>query len=116
MDTQLSEASSENITIAQVCFIVKELLGIFKNRLSENFVKDLIQLLPKICAKLKQIVADLRQCERTHEKEAVQLLLCLLITLFSWNEFKNAKYNILLCGTCIFQSANFVGLNLLLNK
>ncbi|XP_011498526.1 PREDICTED: Fanconi anemia group D2 protein homolog [Ceratosolen solmsi marchali] len=97
MDIESSQTSSENITIAQVCFIVKELLGMFKNQLSESFVKNLIQLLPKICAKLKQIITDLRECERAHEKEAVQLLLCLLITLFSWDEFKNVKYNLLFC-------------------
>lgn len=96
-----SQPSDGHITIAQVCFIVKELLGMFENQASESFVRDLIQLLPKICAKLKKIIADLREHDSSHEKEAVRLLLCLLVTIFSWKEFQGARYNTLLRGMSI---------------
>ncbi|OXU24206.1 hypothetical protein TSAR_016545 [Trichomalopsis sarcophagae] len=96
MDIHSSQADSNSITIAQVCFIVKEILGMFENQTSENFMRDLIQLLPKICSKLKKIIDDLRQNDSAHEKEAVRLLVCLLNTIFSWKEFQSARYNTLL--------------------
>ena len=103
MDIHSSQLSSENVTIAQVCFIVKELLGMFENQSSESFVRDLIHLLPKICTKLQKIIADLREHDSAHEKEAAKLLLCLLITIFSWKEFQTARYNTLLRGMYIIQ-------------
>lgn len=81
-----------------MCFIVKELLNMIHNQPSDSFIRDLIKLLPKICIKLKKVIEDLRKKENNPEKETVKLFLCLLIQLFSWKEFQNARYDDLLRG------------------
>ncbi|XP_029669921.1 Fanconi anemia group D2 protein isoform X4 [Formica exsecta] len=90
------ESETKGISIKQVCFLVRELLAIFENEPSESFVKDLIQLLPKICSKLDDVVGRLRQ-DNTHEfKKAAKLLLCLLTKIFNWKGFLSVTYNTLL--------------------
>lgn len=98
MNTDSTQSSHKSITIAQVCFIVKELLHMINHQATENFICELIQLLPKICVKLQKVIKELRKKENTPEKEAVRLILCLLTKLFSWKEFQNAKYANLLRG------------------
>lgn len=98
MNMELTQTTSENVSISQVCFIIKELLGMFENEVSESFIQDLINLMPKICSKLQKIVEDLRSNDSVYEKEAVRLLLCLLTAIFSWKEFDTARYNNLLRG------------------
>ena len=98
MDMQITQSTSQHVSIAQVCFIIKELLGMFENEVSESFIRDLIQLLPKICNKMQKIIEDLRESDNEHEKEAVKLFLKLLATIFSWKEFQNSRYNTLLRG------------------
>lgn len=93
MDTQSVE---HNISVKQVCFIVQELLGIFEHDANEKFIKDLIELLPKICTKLRDIVDILREQNDHQSKEAVRLLLCLLTKIFNWKGFESVTYNILL--------------------
>lgn len=100
MDVKIDSPESETkgISIKQVCFLVRELLAIFENEPSESFVKDLIQLLPKICSKLDDVVGRLRQ-DNTHEfKKAAKLLLCLLTKIFNWKGFLSVTYNTLLRG------------------
>lgn len=98
MNTHTTQSTHESITIPQVCFILKELLHMINQHPSESFIHDLIQLLPKICVKLQKVISDLRKKENTPEKEAVRLILCLLIKLFSWKEFQNARHYNLLRG------------------
>ena len=96
--SESSESASINITIPQVCFILKELLVMFENQVTESLMSDLIHLLPKICSKMQGIIIDLKQNDDSHEREAMRLLLRLLISVFSWKEFQNSKYNNLLRG------------------
>lgn len=63
MDMQITQSTSQHISIAQVCFIIKELLGMFENGVSECFIRDLIQLLPKICNKMQKIIKDLKESD-----------------------------------------------------
>ncbi|KAI4496893.1 hypothetical protein M0804_000703 [Polistes exclamans] len=88
--------TTESISISQVCFIVKEVLGMFENDLNEAFVKDIINLLPKICEKLHEIVEELREEDVDEKREAARLILSLLTTVFNWKEFHSAIYNPLL--------------------
>ncbi|KAF7395961.1 hypothetical protein HZH68_010011 [Vespula germanica] len=85
--------TTESISISQVCFIVKELLGMFENDLNETFLKDIIYLLPKICGKLQEIVIELREEDADEKREGARLILCLLATVFNWKEFHSAIYN-----------------------
>ena len=101
MDMTLTQTSRQAVTIAQVCFIIKELLGMLENDNSETLVHDLIYLLPQICNKLQNIVKDLRENEidDCEKREAVVLLLRLINQIFSWKElFHSAKYKTLLRG------------------
>ncbi|XP_047357363.1 Fanconi anemia group D2 protein isoform X3 [Vespa velutina] len=85
--------TTQSISISQVCFIVKELLGMFENDLNETFLKDIIYLLPKICGKLQEIVIELREEDADEKREGARLILCLLATVFNWKEFHSAIYN-----------------------
>ncbi|XP_076231297.1 fancd2 [Calliopsis andreniformis] len=96
MESRTSQTTERSISIKQVCFIVKELLGIFEHESNENFVRDLIELLPKICAKLQSVVDTLREENDNENKEAVKLLLYLLTKIFNWKGFESVTYNILL--------------------
>ncbi|XP_076619726.1 fancd2 isoform X1 [Colletes latitarsis] len=90
------QSIDHSISVKQVCFIIKELLGIFEHDNSENFVRDLIELLPKICSKLGDIVDTLRESSDDQNKEAARLLLCLLTKIFNWKGFESVTYNLLL--------------------
>ncbi|CAL7944778.1 unnamed protein product [Xylocopa violacea] len=96
MEINTSQSVGCSISVKQVCFIVQELLGILQHDTNEKCVEDLIKLLPKICAKLQDIVNTLRIESDSQSKEAVRLLLCLLTKIFSWKEFESVTYNILL--------------------
>ncbi|XP_033215963.1 Fanconi anemia group D2 protein isoform X2 [Belonocnema kinseyi] len=99
MDMTLTQTSSQAVSIAQVCFLVKELLGMLENDDTETLVYDLIQLLPQICNKLQDIVQELRanEIDDCQKREAVILLLRVINKIFSWKElFHSAKYNSLL--------------------
>ncbi|XP_003402300.2 Fanconi anemia group D2 protein [Bombus terrestris] len=96
MDMDTTQSVGRSISMKQVCFIVKELLGIFEHDSNEKFIKDLIKLLPKICAKLRDIVDVLREENEAQSREAVRLLLCLLTKIFNWKGFESVTYNILL--------------------
>lgn len=98
MDVHAAQSTDEKITIAQVCFIIRELLNMLENEVTENYLRDLVSLLPKVCKKLQQIVADLRQEDNVHEKEAARLIFCLFICIFNWKEFGNSRYYNLLRG------------------
>ena len=101
MDMTLTQTSSQAVSIAQVCFLVKELLGMLENNNTESLVYDLIQLMPQICNKLQDIVEELRENEidDSQKREAVVLLLKLINKIFSWKElFHSAKYSSLLKG------------------
>ncbi|XP_014204748.1 Fanconi anemia group D2 protein homolog [Copidosoma floridanum] len=96
MDAKILNLLDNNcqlITIAQTCFVVKEILGMFENQPSVSFIQEVVELLPMVCSKFKKIVAELRVDNETHEREAVRLLLCLFITLFSWKEFQNSRHS-----------------------
>lgn len=98
MEVHTSQNTEHTISIKQVCFIVKELLGIFEHEGNEHFVRNLIELLPKICAKLQNVVNTLREESDGENREAARLLLCLLTKIFSWKGFESVTYNILLRG------------------
>lgn len=98
-DVQITQSTSQmQISIVQICFIFTELLEMFENEMPETFIRDLIQLLPKICNKMQKIILKVRESDNQHEKEAIKLFLKLLTAIFSWKEFKNARYNTLLKG------------------
>lgn len=99
IDVPSSQHTVQTISIKQVCFLVRELLAIFENEPSESFVKELIHLLPKVCSKLDDIVARLRQDNNYSFREGARLLLCLLTTIFNWKGFVSVTYNTLLRGT-----------------
>ncbi|XP_078052345.1 Fanconi anemia complementation group D2 isoform X2 [Augochlora pura] len=96
MELNTTQSRQLNITIKHVCFIVKELLGIFEYQNDEIFVRDLIGVLPKICSNLQNIVDTLRERSTNENREAVRLLLCLLTKVFNWKGFESVTYNILL--------------------
>lgn len=102
MEMDTSQSIEHNISVKQVCFIVQELLGIFEHDTNEKFIKDLIELLPKICTKLRDIVDILREQNDYQSKEAVRLLLCLLTKIFNWKGFESVTYNILLRGILLY--------------
>lgn len=104
MDMDTTQSVGRSISMKQVCFIVKELLGIFEHDSNEKFIKDLIKLLPKICAKLRDIVDVLREENEAQSREAVRLLLCLLTKIFNWKGFESVTYNILLRGMTFIYS------------
>ncbi|XP_054004824.1 Fanconi anemia group D2 protein homolog isoform X1 [Hylaeus anthracinus] len=91
-----SQSKQHNVSVKQVCFIVKELLTIFELENNENFVRDLIELLPIICSKLQDIVDTLREERNNQNNEAARLLLCLLTKIFNWKGFESVTYNLLL--------------------
>lgn len=101
MEVDVSQSVNQNISIKQVCFIVQELLGILECDTNEKYIKSLIELLPKICTKLQDIVDTLRQEGGSQNKEAVRLLLHLLTKIFNWKEFESVTYNMLLRGVCV---------------
>lgn len=94
-----SQSEMHNISITQVCFLVKELLIIFENEPTESFIRDIICLLPKICSKLDNIVSKLREDNNHNFREGARLLLCLFTRIFSWKGFLSVTYNTLLRGT-----------------
>ncbi|XP_024939928.1 Fanconi anemia group D2 protein isoform X2 [Cephus cinctus] len=96
MNVYASQGSSRNISVAQVCFVVQELLDMFKGDVKESFIRDLVDLLPKITANLKRIVSELRETDTDQNREALQLLLQLLTSMFNWRGFHTAVYNSLL--------------------
>ncbi|CAK9805328.1 Fanconi anemia group D2 protein homolog [Anthophora plagiata] len=96
MQIDASQSISHSISIKQVCFIIQELLGILEHDINETFIKDLIELLPKICSKLRNVVDTLREESDTKNREAALLLLRLLIKIFNWKGFESVTYNILL--------------------
>ncbi|XP_076295821.1 fancd2 isoform X1 [Lasioglossum baleicum] len=96
MELNTTQSRKLNITVKHVCFIVKELLGIFEYENNETFIRDLIEVLPKICSKLQNIVDTLREESTDENKEAARLLLCLLIKIFNWKGFESVTYNVLL--------------------
>ncbi|XP_032687393.1 Fanconi anemia group D2 protein isoform X2 [Odontomachus brunneus] len=98
IDVPSSQHIVQTISIKQVCFLVRELLAIFENEPTESFVKELIHLLPKVCSKLEDIVARLRQDNNYSFREGARLLLCLLTTIFNWKGFVSVTYNTLLRG------------------
>ncbi|XP_018349683.1 PREDICTED: Fanconi anemia group D2 protein [Trachymyrmex septentrionalis] len=96
IDVQTSQSETQGISMKQVCFIVKELLAIFESEPSENFVKDLIYLLPNICSKLDDVVSKLRQDDDYNFRKGAKLLLRLLTSIFNWKGFSSVTYNTLL--------------------
>ena len=95
---ETSQTNFISITIPQVCFIIKELLVMIKNQLTERFVADFVGILPNICSKLQRSIVILKQTEDLQNREAVRLILRLIIAVFNWKEFQNRKYNNLLQG------------------
>lgn len=77
---------------------MKEVLGMFDNDPTEMFIRDLIDLLPKIMGKLQHIVEQLREEDGTQNREAVKLLLDLLNAIFNWKGFQSATHHGLLQG------------------
>ncbi|KOC69758.1 Fanconi anemia group D2 protein [Habropoda laboriosa] len=61
MQVDASQSTNHSISVKQVCFIIQELLGILEHDTNEKFIKDLIELLPKICSKLRDVVDSLRE-------------------------------------------------------
>ena len=102
MEMDTTQSVQHSISIKRVCFIVKELLGIFEYDSNEQFIKDLIELLPKICTKLQDIINILREKNESRSREAVRLLLCLLTKIFNWKGFESVTYNILLRGMILY--------------
>ncbi|XP_043521887.1 Fanconi anemia group D2 protein homolog isoform X2 [Frieseomelitta varia] len=102
MEMDTTQSVQHSISIKRVCFIVKELLGIFEHDSNEKFLKDLIELLPKICTKLQDIINILREKSESRSREAVRLLLCLLTKIFNWKGFESVTYNILLRAKIAF--------------
>ncbi|XP_031836620.1 fancd2 isoform X2 [Nomia melanderi] len=96
MELNTTQSMKQNISVKQVCFILKELLGMFEYENTEIFIKDLIEVLPKICSKLQDIVDTLREESNNQNKEAVRLILCLLTKIFNWKGFESVTYNMLL--------------------
>ncbi|XP_076664603.1 fancd2 [Andrena cerasifolii] len=95
-EVHTQHSTQYSISVKQVCFIIKELLGIFEHESNEIFIRDLIELLPKICAKLQDIVNSLREENDNENIEAARLLLCLLTKIFNWKGFESVTYNMLL--------------------
>ncbi|XP_034937747.1 Fanconi anemia group D2 protein [Chelonus insularis] len=89
--------ATENIPTGQVCFIIKELLAVFDGEsVNYIFMKDLMQKLPKICAKLQNIVRKLKENEDQQHKYALRLILSLITTIFQWKGFDHPAHNVLL--------------------
>lgn len=104
MDMALTQTSNEAVSIAQVCFVVKEFLGMLENNDSELLIRDLINLLPEICNKLQDIAIEVKENEidDCQMREALVLLLQLINQIFSWKELYNsAKYEGLLKGKLV---------------
>jgi len=98
---QTSQSETQGISMKQICFILKELLAIFESEPSENFVKDLIYLLPNICSKLNDVVSKLRQDDNYNFRKGAKLLLRLLTSIFNWKGFSSVTYNTLLRGSLL---------------
>ncbi|XP_076181761.1 fancd2 isoform X2 [Ptiloglossa arizonensis] len=99
LELNTSQSIEHSISVNQVCFIVKEVLGIFEHDNNENFIRNLIELLPKICSKLQDIVDTLRNSNDNQSikyQEAARLLMCLLTKIFNWKGFESVTYNLLL--------------------
>ncbi|XP_051168863.1 Fanconi anemia group D2 protein-like [Leptopilina boulardi] len=96
MDMTLTQTSSQAVSIAQVCFVVKELLGMLENNTSDLLIRDLIHLLPEICNKLQDIANEVKEneIEDCQMREALILLLQLINQIFSCKELHNtAKHS-----------------------
>lgn len=93
MEVRLTGSRTNCITTAQVSFIIKELLGMLENEASQSFMKDLVGLLPKVCAKLDQVTTELRNKDDSQNRECLRLLLCLLAAIFNWKGFHNFVNN-----------------------
>lgn len=99
MDNNRS-GSQTFITEPQICFLIKELLGMFEGcEPSESLLRDLVHLLPKICSKLQDIIGELRVQDDTKNRHAANLILSLLTKIFDCKGFRSAKYHPLLRGT-----------------
>lgn len=109
MEVRLTQSRPNSITIAQVCFVIKELLGMLENEVSQTFMKDLVNLLPKVCAKLEQVTNELRDKDDSQNRECFRLLLSLLASIFNWKGFQNYVNNPLLRGA--FFHYNHVRIN-----
>ncbi|XP_048507191.1 Fanconi anemia group D2 protein homolog isoform X2 [Athalia rosae] len=96
MEIRLTQSKTNIITIAQVCFIIKELLAMLENEASQIFMKDLVSLLPKVCSKLEQVTIELREKDDSQNRECFRLLLCLLAAIFNWKGFHNSINNAML--------------------
>lgn len=68
------------------------------NEASQTFMKDLVGLLPKVCAKLDQVTVELREKSDSQNRECCKLLLSLLTVIFNWKGFHNFVNNALLRG------------------
>lgn len=102
MEVRTQHSTQYSVSVKQVCFIIKELLGIFEHESNEIFIRDLIELLPKISAKLQDIVNSLREENDNENREAARLLLCLLTKIFNWKGFESVTYNMLLRGMLMY--------------
>lgn len=96
MDMTLTQTSSQATSIAQVCFVIKELLGMLENDDSELLIRDLINLLPEICSKFQDIADEVKENEidDCQMREALVLLLQLINKIFSWKELQNSAKHI----------------------
>ncbi|KAK0183451.1 hypothetical protein PV327_001492 [Microctonus hyperodae] len=99
------QTNVDHISTTQLCFIIKELMVIFEDDADEAFVRDLINLLPKICKKLGMIVKKLESENdivrddddddydydenNKQNKQAVRLVLSFIATIFRWKHFNN---------------------------
>ncbi|XP_063989398.1 Fanconi anemia group D2 protein homolog [Diachasmimorpha longicaudata] len=85
---------SSDLTPRHVCFIVKELSSMLDDDsiANQNFIKQLVELLPKIMTKLNHLVNELRNDDDIQQKQAVWLILSLLGKIFNWKGFDSATH------------------------
>lgn len=106
------QTNIDHISTTQLCFIIKELMVIFEDDATadEGFVRDLINLLPKICKKLEMIVKKLEpendiddddEENNKQNKQAVRLVLSFIATIFRWKHFNNPIHQSILRGYVI---------------
>ncbi|XP_011305021.1 Fanconi anemia group D2 protein [Fopius arisanus] len=90
LDTEISKKLSSG----HVCFIVKELSSMLDDDsvTNQGFIRELVELLPKIMCKLNQLVEELTEKDDVKHKQAVWLILSLLAKLFNWKGFESASH------------------------
>ncbi|XP_015112984.1 Fanconi anemia group D2 protein [Diachasma alloeum] len=90
LDTEISNELSPG----HVCFIVKELSSMLDDDSIANqaFIRELVELLPKIMAKLNHLVSQLRTDDDSQHKQAVWLILSLVSKIFNWKGFDSATH------------------------